>query len=150
MKTAICPISYKRINENVARGNAALTVILLASYLATSNLVFIAFLLFDFLLRAFELSKYSPLTFLSGKFNETFHIPAKTINAGPKIFSARIGFVFSVLILVSALFGWNSAALVFAAIFGVCAFLEAAFAYCVACEVYPFVYRLFYKSEVLG
>ena len=150
MKTAICPISYKRINENVARGNAALTVILLASYLATSNLVFITFLLLDFLLRALELSKYSPLAFLSRKFNEIFHIPKKSINAGPKIFSARIGFVFSTLILISALFGWSSAALVFTAVFGVCAFLETAFAYCIACEVYPFVYRLFYKSEVLG
>lgn len=57
MKTAICPISDKRINENTARGNAFLTVLLLTAYVLTSNLLIPAFLFADFLLRSSELSK---------------------------------------------------------------------------------------------
>lgn len=150
MKTAICPISNKRINENIARINAVLTVALLAVYVATLNVFVIAFLLFDFLLRALELSKYSPLALISRKINELFKIPSKTINAGPKLFAARVGLLFSFLIFFSAIIGWSSGALVLAVVFGICAFFEAAFAFCVACEIYPFVYRIFYKTEVVG
>ncbi|MHB9056300.1 MAG: DUF4395 domain-containing protein [Paludibacteraceae bacterium] len=146
MKTAICPISDKRINENVARGNAFLTVGFIIAYLLTVNPFFIIFLLLDFFLRSVELSKYSPLAFLSGKINYLLNLHPKIINAGPKIFAARIGVVFSSLILISFLAGWQTTALILSVAFGICAFLEAVFAFCIACEIYPFVYRLFYKS----
>lgn len=145
MKTAICPISDKRINENIARGNAFLTVGFLIAYLLTVNPFLIVLLLFDFLLRAVELSKYSPLAFLSGKINYLLNLQPKIINAGPKIFAARIGVVFNMLILISSLAGWHTTALIFSIAFGVCAFLEAVFAFCIACEIYPYVYRFFYK-----
>jgi hypothetical protein len=145
MKTAICPISDKRINENTARGNAFLTVLLLAAYMLTSNLLFPAFLFADFLLRSLDLTKYSPFAFLSTKINQLLKINPKIINAGPKIFSARIGVVFSLLILLTALPGWQAVAMVLTTVFLICAFLEAVFAFCVACKIYPFFYRLIYK-----
>ncbi len=150
MKTAICPISDKRINENVARGNALLTVILLVIFILTLNPFVIAFLFLDFLLRGLGLSKYSIFSIVSKKINQVFNVQPKIINAGPKLFAARIGIIFSGIILVSTLLGWQTNALIFAGIFGFCAFLEAFFAFCVACEIYPFVFRLFYKSGVVG
>jgi hypothetical protein len=149
MKThAICPISDKRINENVARSNAFFTVLLLASYVLTANLFIIAFLLVDFLLRSVELSNYSPLAIVSRKLLQALSIKPKMINAGPKIFAARIGLFFNVAILLSVLAGLNALSFVLVAIFGICAFLEAAFSFCIACEVYPLVYRLFYHSKL--
>ncbi len=148
MKTAICPISDKRINENTARGNAFLTVLLLTAYVLTSNLLIPAFLFADFLLRSSDLSKYSPFAFISAKINQWLKIKPKYINAGPKVFSARIGVVFSLSVLISSLLGWKTSVLIFSVIFGICAFLEAVFAFCVACKVYPFVYRLYFKPEI--
>ena len=145
MKTALCPISHKRINENIARGNAFITAVVLIAYVLTANPFLIAFLLFDFSLRGLELSTYSPVAFLSAKINQLLKTKHKNINAGPKIFAARMGILFSLFILISSLLGWNAVAWTFTAIFGICALLEALFAFCVACEMYPFVYRLFYK-----
>jgi hypothetical protein len=149
MKTyAICPISDKRINENVARSNAFFTVLLLASYIVTSNSFIIAFLLVDFLFRALELSQYSPLAIASKKLIQVFSIKPKLINAGPKIFAARIGLFFTVSVFVSSIVGLNILSFILVAIFGICAFMEAAFNFCIACEVYPFVYKLFYQSKL--
>lgn len=147
MKTyAICPISDKRINENVARSNAVITVAILTAYIFTSNLFIITFLLIDFLLRGLELSQYSPVALLSKKIVKK--LKPKIINAGPKIFAARIGAFFGISILLSALTGLNALAITLAGIFGTCAFLEAAFGFCIACEVYPFVYKLFNESKL--
>ncbi len=143
MKTALCPISYKRINGNIARGNAVVTVLLLTVYVLTASPFVIAFLLLDFLLRSFEMTRYSPVAILSAQGNKWLNISPSIINAGPKLFSARVGAVFCFLVFVSLLAGWDTVAWIITAIFGVCAFLEAVFGFCVACTVYPYVFGLF-------
>jgi len=150
MKTyAICPISDKRINETVARINAILTVLFLSVYVLSSNIFIIVFLLFDFFLRSAELSKYSPFSSISRQIIKAFELTSKQINAGPKIFAARIGVVFNIAILISTLTGLNALALIFTSIFGICAFLEGVFGFCVACQIYPLVYKLFYESKLI-
>jgi len=150
MKTyAICPISDKRINETVARINAILTVLFLVVYVLSSNILIIVFLLFDFILRSAELSKYSPFSSISRQTIKAFDLTSKQINAGPKIFAARIGVVFNIAILISTLSGFNVLALIFTSIFGICAFLEGVFGFCIACQIYPLVYKLFYESKLI-
>jgi hypothetical protein len=144
---AICPISSKKIDENVARFNGGLTVVLLAVFLLTQNIIPIIFLLVDFFLRSAELSAYSPLANLSKYLIQTLGIKKNPINAGPKIFASRIGVIFSSSILISNVIGFETASYVFTAIFGFCAFLESVFGYCVACQIYPFVFRLTYKAK---
>ena len=144
--TAICPISNNRINEKVARGNAFLTVLVITAFLLTSNLLLIMLLLVDFMLRGLELTKYSPFTIISARIVKILGLRTIMINAGPKLFAARIGILFSLCILVSVLSGINLAAYIFASVFGICAFLEAFFGYCIACRIYPFVYRAFYST----
>jgi len=147
MKTyAICPISDKKINEHVARTNATFTVLFLLLYVFSSNVFIIAFLLIDFLLRSVELSQYSPLAIASRYTVKLLQLKSKPINAGPKIFAARIGLFFNTVILFSTLVGFNAVS--FVVIFGICAFLEAAFGFCLACEVYPFVYKLTYRAKL--
>lgn len=69
------------------------------------------------------------------------------LSAGPKIFAAQIGLVFSVIILLATLIGLITTALVFATILGIFSFLEAAFGICVACKLYPFLYTILYKAK---
>jgi len=144
---AICPISNKKIDENVARFNGGFTVVLLVIFLFTQNIIPILFLLIDFFLRSAELSAYSPLANLSKFVINALVIKKNPINAGPKIFAARIGVIFSIAILISNITGYETASYVFTAIFGFCAFLESAFGYCVACQIYPIVFRLTYKAK---
>ncbi|OIP84587.1 MAG: hypothetical protein AUK44_02005 [Porphyromonadaceae bacterium CG2_30_38_12] len=143
---AICPISSSKIDENVARFNGALTVILLTVYVLTNNIVPIAFLLIDFILRGAQLAKYSILASVSKFIIDKFHITKKPINSGPKIFAARIGVIFASIILVASILNLQTVAFIFTAIFGLCALLEASINFCVACQVYPFVYKLTYRT----
>jgi len=143
---AICPISNKKIDENVARFNGGFTVILLVIFLLTQNIIPIVFLLIDFFLRSAELSTYSPIAIFSKLTVSSLELKKNPINAGPKIFAARIGVIFSALIVISNLISYETTSYVITAIFGFCAFLESAFGYCVACQIYPMVFKAIIAS----
>jgi hypothetical protein len=146
MKTyAICPISDKKINERVARINAIFTVLLLVVFTFTRQWFIPGFLAIDFLMRSGNLSRYSPIGFSSRNIIQLLSLEELLINAGPKIFAARIGFIFSLLILITILLNFFWLALGIACILGLFSFLEAVFGFCVACEIYPFFYRLLYQ-----
>lgn len=142
-----CPISYKKIDEHVARLNGFFTVILLSVYVLTGSLLPLLVLAYDFLVRSIEKPQYSLLAILSKRLLALIPLKPLLINAGPKIFAARIGLLFTVFILFFQIIGAPVAALVFTAIFGLCAFLEAAIGFCVACKLYPFFYKLIYQTD---
>lgn len=147
MKTyAICPISDKKINERVARVNGAFTVLLLLLFGFTGQWLIPAFLVVDFLMRSGNLSRFSPLGYSSRNIIKLLSVEELLINAGPKIFAARIGLAFSAVILFTSVTGMELTALAFAAILAVFSFMEAVFGICVACKIYPFVYRLVYNE----
>ena len=141
---AFCPVSPKVVNEQVARLNAALGLILIVVFLFSFNLYVSIFLVFDFFVRAIDKSEYSPVALISKGLVKYFRLKGELINAGPKLFAARVGFLFSVTILGLLVTGWQMAPLIVAGILGLFSFLEAALGYCVACKIYPFVYRWVY------
>jgi hypothetical protein len=144
---AFCPVSDKQINERVARINGAITVLLLALFGVTQSIIPVLFLSIDFLLRATDYPRFSPIAISSGKIVRYFSLNNKLINAGPKLFAARIGLVFSSIIVISFTLNAYTFGYAIAGILGLFSFLEAVFGLCVACEIYPFVYRLFYKAK---
>ena len=142
---ALCPVSDKKVNERVARINGAFTVLILLLSALTQSIIPVIFLAIDFLLRASDYSRYSLLGISSKGIVRYFGLNENIINAGPKIFAARLGFVLSSLIMVSFIFNAHLPALALTGILGLFSFLEAAFGLCVACEIYPFLYRFLYK-----
>lgn len=142
----LCPISDKRINEQVARLNAGFTVLLLIIFLIAQNILPLIFLAIDFLLRTSGQEKYSAVAITSLGIARYLELKKKVINAGPKLFAARIGFIFSVLSIVLWLFNLKIASLALASLLGIFSFLEAAAGICVACAIYPYVYRWMYKG----
>ena len=151
MKTyTVCPISENKINERVARLNAIFTVILLLMFALTQNIFLVMFLSFDFLLRSSDYSKYS-LIALSSR-NIISHLPIRPnfINAGPKIFAARIGFVLSGLTIITFFLSLNGVSLILASVLGIFSFMEGALGFCFACEIYPYVYKIFYGKKFKG
>ena len=63
----------------------------------------------------------------------------KTINAGPKVFAARIGLILATTIIVFLIFSNAVGAMIFAGILGFFSFMEAVFNFCVACKIYPYI-----------
>ena len=148
MKTyALCPVSEKKVNERVARVNATFTVLLIAGFLYTQNILFVAFLAIDFFLRTTDRAKYSLVAISSKNIIKYLQVKDLMINAGPKIFAARIGLVLSSLIILSYILNAKILAVVIASILGLFSFLEASLGLCVACEIYPYVYRLLYSRN---
>ncbi|MDD2284874.1 MAG: DUF4395 domain-containing protein [Paludibacter sp.] len=135
------------MDEHVARLNGFFTVILLMIFLLTSSIIPVLFLVTDFFVRSIEKPQYSPLAIISKLILTKLKVNPQLINAGPKIFAARIGLLFSALISLAVLFGLNTTAVVLTLIFGICALLEAAVGFCVACKIYPFVYRLIQSNS---
>ncbi|WP_303918664.1 DUF4395 domain-containing protein [Draconibacterium sediminis] len=149
MKTyAICPISDKKINEGAARLNAVFVTLLLLVFLLTNQWLIPAFLAIDFLMRSGNLSRYSPIGFSSRNIIQILPLGELHINAGPKIFAARIGFIFSLVIFITAISDLLWSSLAVSGILFLFSFLEAVFGICVACKLYPFIYSFIYKVKM--
>lgn len=71
----------------------------------------------------------------------------KMENAGPKLFAARIGLLFSIGIVGGLLSGGTGLALTFTAVLAIFSLLEGALGFCMACVIYPYFYRLVHKHR---
>jgi len=136
---AMCPVSFQKIDENVARANAAQAVVLLLLFLFSPWKWLILIVAADFCIRGFWQPKYSLFAAISRKIIALLKVKPVVVDAAPKIFAARIGCLFSCLLIACWLFNLNAAALIIGLMFAVCALLEAAFRFCVACKMYPFI-----------
>lgn len=146
MKVIICPISTERIPEHISRLTALLVVLLLIAYLISGNLIFPVILITDFLSRSFYGGKLSVLAYSSKIISNTLSLNSKMVDKAPKIFAARLGLLFSILLFVTALLHLKSASLAIVVLFGVCAFLEFAISFCVGCFIYTFIVTLYSPS----
>lgn len=144
---AFCPISDKKINERVARLNAAFTVLILIIFGFSQSLILLIFLAMDFLLRATSWSKFSPVAITSRTIVRYLPVSTYLINAGPKIFAARIGLLFTSLIVIFIILKLGYVAFLFAGVLTLFSFLEGVFGICIACLIYPYVYKLAYRSD---
>lgn len=141
-----CPISTNKIDENIARIIGALTLITIIVLLITNSFIPILLLIIDFAFRSAELSKYSLFANISKKLKSLLNIESRVVNAGPKIFATRIGLIFSLLIFVTLIFKINELTYILSLVFGICALLESGIGFCVACKIYPIVYKLLYNK----
>lgn len=137
-----CPISSLMIDERKSRMNAALSLLVLVIYFYTLSFWWVLLLGIDFALRGFGRGAYSPIALLAGRLVQTFRLQNGKINAGPKIFAARIGMVFCALVFLFALLQLPIAAIITAIILTLFAFLEAVFGFCMACYIYPYVLKI--------
>jgi hypothetical protein len=144
---AFCPVSDKKVNERVARINGVFTLMLLIISGLTLSIIPVVFLSIDFFIRASDYSKYSLIGISSKGIVRYFGLNENNINAGPKIFAARLGFVVCCLIIISFILKIYIPALLLIGLLGLFSFLEASFGLCVACEIYPYVYKLLYKVK---
>jgi hypothetical protein len=131
-----CPVDFVLINENKARVNAFLVLVLVIAYLLTQVWAIPALLAIDFLIRATNLGKYSAIGFLSDVVIRQFKIKNKPVDRGPKRFAAWVGFVFLTAIVLLIALQLNFAAQVLTYIMVLFASLEAFAGFCAGCYVY--------------
>lgn len=100
---------------------------------------FPAFLLVgDFALRTFT-RQASPLSAIADTIAAAAGLQPRPIFAAPKKFAALLGFMFSVVILISLHYNLATTTYVAGSLLFVCATLEAAFNICIGCYVYSLI-----------
>ena len=138
MKTLICPMSPGRTDRNVVRITGFMMAVMIALYALTGNVLFVAVIAVDYFIRAFTSVKRSPFGWLACHVARIFNLPEQPIDKAPKIFAARVGFLFS-LATVVLYFVFPPASLVVGLALMGFALLESVLNFCVGCVVYTYV-----------
>ena len=102
IKSLACPMSFERIDKNVVRFSAVITATVIALYSvlylasASTASVFILMLVLvgDYAVRVFT-SQLSPIGWLGRQFTRRLGMTPKQMDKAPKIFAARVGFIFA-------------------------------------------------------
>ncbi|MEJ2155111.1 MAG: DUF4395 domain-containing protein [Desulfobacteraceae bacterium] len=136
-----CPISLNRINERTAQCNAAAAVLFTLLFFFTPLKWVLWILSIDFFIRGFLNPAYSFFSAASKTLLRIFNVKPIMVNAGPKIFAAQMGFIFTCIINISYLLDFQSTSYTIASIFIFFATLEAILRFCVACRLYPFIHK---------
>ncbi len=140
-----CPISLNRIDAHLVRIVASEVVVAALLLLITHSLILSLLLLFDFSVRALRMRNLSPFVFLAGIIMEIFHISAHLCDEAPKRFALYLGVGIVMLFTLLYLLGFSFSASILVGILLICAFLEAAFDYCIGCKIYYFI-QIFTKE----
>ncbi|MDF1573804.1 MAG: DUF4395 domain-containing protein [Bacteroidales bacterium] len=135
----VCPVSSERVDENRVRVNALGVVLIMGGFFITGMYVFPAFLVLDFFIRAFTKLAYSPLGYLAHIFVKVIGTQPVIIDKAPKVFAARIGFVFALITSLGALLGLPLLAFISGSVLVLFAFLECGLNFCMGCWLYTFV-----------
>jgi hypothetical protein len=141
METPQCPVDFVLINENKARLTAFFVFILGVIFLVTGLWIIIAFLMFDFFLRANNWGKYSLLAILSDAIIKQLNIKNKPTDRAPKRFAAGVGLVFATGILILVLLHASILKIVVTSVLLLFAFLEAFVGFCAGCHAYSILHK---------
>lgn len=147
MKKIVCPMSDQRVNEQVTRINASLTIFLVVLAFAVNSLFLMVFLALDFFIRAFTTLKYSPLSYLGTQLASAMNLRVKLTDKAPKTFAARLGLLMATSIAVLYGFNLQIAANIVASGLVFFAGLEFVCAICVGCIIYTYVVLPFYRDN---
>lgn len=145
MKQLVCPISDEKINEKITRLNALFSILIICSGFAFNTIFPIIFLLSDFFIRAFTKLRYSPISFASRSMVNALNLGFKKTDKAPKIFAARIGFVFTLAISVLFLLEAGTTTYVVAGVLVFFSTLEFVLAICMGCILYTYVVLPIFK-----
>ncbi|MEX0988599.1 MAG: DUF4395 domain-containing protein [Bacteroidales bacterium] len=147
MKTIICPVSDKKANENVVRITASGVILLTGVFILFPNPYIPLYLAIDFYIRAFTNAKYSPLSWAATGISRVAGIKPAWIDKAPKIFAARVGLLFSLLMFGLTVAGFSTAAISTASVLVLFAFLECVLNFCAGCWVYTYIVMPVYRDR---
>ena len=100
MKSLVCPRSTLRTDRNVVRITGFMMAAMIALFALTGQVFFVAVIAVDYFLRASMPQRHSPFSWLACQIARLLQLDEKPIDKAPKIFAARVGFLFSLASVV--------------------------------------------------
>jgi hypothetical protein len=138
MKALICHLSTMRVDRNVVRITGLMMAAMIALYAVTGQIIFIIVIAVDYCIRAFTPMQHSPFSWMACQIARLLNLDQKPIDKAPKIFAARVGFLFALAIVI-LYFVFPVASLVVGLSLMSFALLESVFDFCVGCVVYTYI-----------
>jgi|AntAceMinimDraft_4_1070372.scaffolds.fasta_scaffold33100_4 hypothetical protein len=147
--TLVCPISKEKIDSYLSRITVFFNVLLMLIFIITLNPVFVIVVVVDYFIRAFLSIRLSPVRFFAKFIRTLIGLKPKYINLAPKIFAARLGFIFSFSALIAFATGYSFISIIIAAFLMTLSTLDSVFDFCLGCLVYNYlVFPFFNKQQV--
>jgi hypothetical protein len=137
-----CPISDIQMNEKSIRIGAGFVLLLAVSGIILHNIGIFIVLAIDFFIRGFTRYQISPVSLISKFIVKAYPSKPNWVNAGPKIFAAKIGFLFCLTILILYFKNLYLPGDIVAAVLCACAGLESFFSVCLGCHFYKILLNL--------
>jgi Domain of unknown function (DUF4395) len=137
-----CPISDTQLNEKSIRIGAGLVLCLTVFAIIFHNIWIVILLAIDFFIRGFTRYPISPVSFISKFIVKVFPFKPSLVNAGPKIFAAKIGFLFCLTVSILYFKNLYLPGDIVAAVLCVCAGLESFLSVCLGCHFYTILLKL--------
>lgn len=145
----VCPISNKKTDSVINRLTIFISVILVACFILTLRPSFLYVATFDYFIRAFGNSKYSPLRFIAVRISRALKLPPKMIDEAPKLFASRLGFtcLFASSVLINMQMPLASE--IIAGMAGALFLLDAMGIVCVGCLIYHHLVFPHFRNSIL-
>jgi hypothetical protein len=130
------------IDARGPRFGAAITTVVLAAALATNNVWFIVVQALVFAIGAFKGPQFTPYAYIYKKIVKPRlkgEVPVEEVK--PPQFAQKVGLLFALVAITGALFGIDALVIGAVAMALAAAFLNAAFNFCLGCEIYLLLLR---------
>lgn len=149
MNKLLCPISAEQVNKVIVRLTGFFVAVTAITYAVTMEPLLLGLLVVDFVIRGFNIFRFSPLSFLACMIAVGLKLKPTFIDKAPKLFAARVGLLFSSVAL-GLFFVSPVASIVVISILVVFALLESLFDFCMGCVVYTYIVLPIHNRQMKG
>ena len=148
VENVVCPISNVKLDVNLDRFAVFFNVLLMLSFIATRNPIFLGIVLLDYVIRSIDKGEYSPTKILATFLNQFVKFPPEMTDIAPKIFSYRLGVFAASMALIFHFSGITFPSIMASSILVSLMALDSFFGVCVGCYIYTYLVLPFYKQKL--
>lgn len=138
-----CPLNFVQVDSNASRLSSLMVAALVIIYLLTSCTLILYFLILDFSVRLFVDKKYSLLSILALFLRKSFKIQEKFTDGGAKRLAGIFGLIFVSALLITDILALQTLTFIVAGIFLSCSLLDVFINYCLGCQIYYIIKKLY-------
>jgi len=138
-----CPLNFTQVDSYASRLSSLIVATLIIIYLITSVELILYFLVIDFSLRLFVEKKYSFVSVMGHKLRKIFQMEEKFTDGGAKRLAGMFGLLFVSLLSFFDFLDIAMMVYIVAGIFLACSLLDVFINYCLGCQIYYIIKKIF-------
>ncbi len=138
-----CPLNFVQVDSNASRLSSLMVAALVVIYLISSYTFILYFLILDFSLKLFVDKKYSLISIIALAMRKSLKIEEKFTDGGAKRLAGIFGLIFVSSLLITDILVLETLTFIVAGIFLSCSLLDVFINYCLGCQIYYIVKKLY-------